>query len=116
MTTATAVETYPLTADQVGIYREQGFLHTRGVLNAAEVAQLRALFVAESERQIASDLGKGYSRAVFTQQVNLWKANPDLLKLALHRNMRSIATRLAGVPLRLWHDHLLLKKANYWLV
>ena len=112
MTTATAVETYPLTAAQIRDYREHGFLPTRGVFNAEEVAQLRAQFVSESERQIASDLSKGYGRAVFTQQVNLWKANPALLNLALHRNMRSIATRLAGVPLRLWHDHLLVKKAN----
>jgi ectoine hydroxylase-related dioxygenase (phytanoyl-CoA dioxygenase family) len=112
MTTATATEPYPLTADQIDDFREQGFLPTRGVFNAEEVARLRALFVAESERQRGTALGGGYARAVFDQQVNLWLANRDLLGLALHPNMRSIATRLAGVPLRLWHDHLLVKKAN----
>lgn len=110
--TATATATYPLTAAQISDYREQGFLPTRGVFNADEVAQLRELFVAESERQRQKDLGGNYGRAVFTQQVNLWLGNRDLLDLAMHPNMRSIATRLAGVPLRLWHDHLLVKKAN----
>lgn len=112
MSTATAVDTYPLTAAQISDYREQGFLPTRGVFTTQEVARFRELFESESQRQLASNRPGEYSRAVFTQQVNLWLANRDLLGLALHRHMRSIATRLAGVPLRLWHDHLLVKKAN----
>ncbi|MEK7412820.1 MAG: phytanoyl-CoA dioxygenase family protein [Planctomycetota bacterium] len=107
---AAALATYPLNSAQINAYREQGFLHTPGVLNADEVKRLRELFVSEAQCQ--RDTKLAYTGPVFEQQVNLWQGNRDLLGLALHPNMRSISTRLAGVPLRLWHDHLLVKKAN----
>ena len=110
MNTAPAIRDELSEAD-VARYRTDGFLHTPGLLDAADVARLRELFLAESERQ--SDRAMGYAvPAIFLQQVNLWQANRDLLGLAQHPRMRRTATRLAGEPLRLWHDHLLVKKAR----
>jgi len=103
----------PLTDADVARYRRDGFLHTPGIFAADEVARLRELFVSESERQREIMMQRVYaSPDVFVQQVNLWRGNRDLLGLALHPRMRATATRLAGVPLRLWHDHLLMKKAR----
>ena len=102
-----------LTDADVARYRRDGFLHTPGLLAPDEVVRLRELFVSESERQRDRMLQGGYAApAVFVQQVNLWQANRDLLGLALHPRMRATATRLAGEPLRLWHDHLLIKRAR----
>ena len=32
--------------------------------------------------------------------------------LTLHKNVGGVAQRLAGVPMRLWHDHILIKQPN----
>lgn len=117
MTSATApaqaiaqAASYQLADDQVARYRSDGFLHTPGVLTTAEAESLRGRFLATSER--GANLKDGYGSNVFDQYVNLWRQDRSLLDLALHPNMRAIATRLAGAPLRLWHDHLLVKRAK----
>ena len=112
MNTAPAIRDDLSEAD-IARYRSDGFLHTPGLLAPDEVAHLRGLFLAESDRQRDRSMQGGYATpAIFLQQVNLWQANRDLLGLALHPRMRQTATRLAGAPMRLWHDHLLVKKAR----
>ena len=101
-----------LRADQVASYRRDGFLHTPGILTAAEAEELRGRFLAATDQ--AQNLSAGYAGQVFDQYVNLWQqTDPGLLAgLALHPRMRATATALAGEPLRLWHDHLLVKRAR----
>lgn len=101
-----------LDAAQIATYRRQGFLHTPGVLSAEESEDLRKRYLAATQK--ASNLGGGYGSAMFDQYVNLWQqSDPSLLQgLILHPRMRALSTQLAGEPLRVWHDHLLNKRAK----
>ena len=49
-----------------------------------------------------------YGRA-FHQRVNVWREDEKMRKLTLHSNLTATATKIAGTPLRLWHDHILAK-------
>lgn len=101
-----------LTAAQIATYREQGFLHTPGILSSDEAADLSRRYLAATEQ--AHNNGNGYAKGVFDQYVNLWQqTDASLLDLALHPRMRQVANALAGEPLRLWHDHLLVKRAKH---
>ena len=108
--TATAANPYPLSPEAVATYRRNGYLHTPGVLNAEEVTRFREGFLTAASQ--TDDQAKHYAKGAFQQYVNLWRQEPKLLGLALHDRLRHIATTLAGVPLRLYHDQLLLKKAH----
>ena len=95
---------YALETSAIARYRQDGFLATPGLLSRDEVADLRERFLAASRS--AKQLGNG---RIFRQFVNLWHVDPSLLELAMHPRMRQVAAALAGEPLRLWHDHLLVK-------
>ncbi len=100
-----------LTAADVAVYRHQGFLHTPGILTAAEAEDLRGRFLIATGK--AQNLAGDSGPTMFDQFVNLWQqTDPTLLDLALHPRMRAAALALAGEPLRVWHDHLLVKRAK----
>jgi len=106
-----AEESSPVSAAQIANYHQHGFVHTPGILTPAEAEDFRARFLSATEK--AQNLAGGYGSAVFDQYVNLWQqTDPSLVNLALHPRMRAAATALAGEPLRLWHDHLLVKRAK----
>jgi ectoine hydroxylase-related dioxygenase (phytanoyl-CoA dioxygenase family) len=86
-------------------YREAGFLRVRGVLSAAEAERFRV--AADRVMAAAKENGGG---SVFRQFVNTWRSEPELEGLTLHPTITRIAELLAGVPMRLWHDHLLVKE------
>lgn len=112
MTAATAIRPYPLGDAAIAAYRRDGYVATPGILSAEEVASLRERFLAAS-RSGANHAQSYGGKQVFDQFVNLWQsADASLLDLALHPRMRQVATDLAGVPLRLWHDHLLVKRGH----
>ena len=46
---------------------------------------------------------------IFNQTVNVWTKNEIIRELTLNPRIGAIAEKLAGVPLRLWHDHTLIK-------
>ena len=46
---------------------------------------------------------------IFNQYVNVWRQNDVLRELTLDPRLAAAATALAGVPLRIWHDQLLIK-------
>jgi len=102
--------THTTTADQitdeaVQLYRSQGFIRVRGVLSPEEVERFREAALRLSERM--QSLHKG---SVFTQLVNAWREDEVLRELTLHPKLARIAEALAGVPLRLWHDQVLIKQ------
>jgi phytanoyl-CoA hydroxylase len=101
-----------MNSQQIATYRREGFLHTPGILTAAEATDLRDRFLAATGR--AQNHAAGYAGQVFDQYVNLWQQTDATLLdgLARHSRMRATATALAGEPLRLWHDHLLVKRAR----
>ncbi len=89
-------------------YRTQGFVRIPGIISKDEAREYgaRALEVAEKMR----DLSAGSK--VFTQLVNAWREDETMKRLTLHPNVAAVATRLAGVPLRLWHDQILIKQPH----
>lgn len=89
-------------------YRRDGFVHIPGVLDAAEVERFRA--AARHEYEHGTALREG--DPIFKQVVNVWTSNETLRDLTLHPKLARLATELAGIDLRIWHDHLLIKKPH----
>lgn len=105
---STALQSFPLTESALAAYRRDGFLATPGLLTAAESEDFRQRFLAAAAK--SESRTRSYGKGVFDQYVNLWQgADPTLLHLAQHPALGAVATALAGQPLRLWHDHLLVK-------
>ncbi|GAA0594550.1 phytanoyl-CoA dioxygenase family protein [Kribbella sandramycini] len=98
------------TVDEAAIsaYRRDGVVRVRNVLTTAEAARFRD--AASEASGIATDYAGG--SAIFNQYVNVWRDHDVLRELTLHPNLARVATALAGVPLRVWHDQLLIKPAN----
>src|SRR3954451_14709979 len=103
-----SVETRTLTDEEVVSYRENGFLHLKGVLTPQEVKRYRAA-AAHAYDAIASLDG---DNQMFRQIVQVWKSDSTLRQLTLHPGLASYAVQLAGMPVRLWHDQLLIKKPH----
>jgi len=105
---ATAAE---LPEETILAYLRQGFVHIPGVLSREEAMTFRAAaldFAAHMAHQNRTRGGK--AEQVFTQHVNVWQEDATLKQLTLRANLGAIAVRLAGIPLRLWHDHILIKQ------
>ena len=109
MTSATGERTSSVSADVVEEYRRDGFVHIPNVLGADDVAAYRA--AAEEAYEHLSAFNPE-DDAVFKQVLQLWKIDPRLRPLSFHVGLARIATQLAGVRLRLWHDQLLIKKPH----
>ena len=102
-----------LTDDAIQAYRQNGFVHIPGVLTAEEVAEFREAAVALAARLKERSLSAGgKAERVFLQLVNVWQEDDTMRRLTLHPNVGAIAQRLAGVPMRLWHDHMLIKQPH----
>ncbi|RYX83792.1 phytanoyl-CoA dioxygenase family protein [bacterium] len=108
MTTTTAQTTAEtLTDEQIAAYRTQGFVHIPGILSPEEAAHFH---------EVAQDFAKGgpalSNQAIFQQLVNVWRQDEGMKALTLHPNIGTVAEKLAGVPLRIWHDQILIKKPH----
>jgi len=90
-------------------FRRDGFVHVPGILTPAEAAAFYEAALDYSRRRPPLT-----DRAVFTQLVNVWTDAEDepMRRLTLHPNVAAVAERLAGVPLRLWHDQILIKQPH----
>lgn len=98
-----------LTDAQIREYRTNGFIHIPGIISSEEAARFSAAALDLQERKLR-ERTETSSRAVFNQFVNAWQEDDTLKELTLHPNLAAVATRLAGAPLRLWHDQILIKK------
>jgi ectoine hydroxylase-related dioxygenase (phytanoyl-CoA dioxygenase family) len=96
-----------LSDDLIQAYRRDGFVRVPGVITPEEAGHYRqaALELAEHMRPL-------YDGPIFTQLVNAWRESDAVKALTLHSNVAGVAARLAGMPLRLWHDHLLIKQPH----
>jgi phytanoyl-CoA hydroxylase len=94
-----------LSEETVAGYRENGFVHIAEVLSAEEVERFRKAATTAFERERGLDP----DNPMFKQIVNIWERDEVLRELTLHRGLAELATGLAGVPLRIWHDQLLVK-------
>lgn len=106
-----------LTADQIKRYRDQGFLIHENLLSPVELGELTDAVmnaVAEmGDRKIkAVDWKDGdqYYDRVFVQRLNLWRDHPTIRRYLIESAIGEMASELAGVPLRVWHDQALNKQ------
>src|SRR3954464_15297695 len=90
---------------QVAAYRRDGFIHVPQVISRPEADRYAKAALAAQET-----VRDNYDGDVFVQLLQLWQHDETLRELTLHPGLAALATRLAGVPLRLWHDQLLIKE------
>jgi ectoine hydroxylase-related dioxygenase (phytanoyl-CoA dioxygenase family) len=95
-----------LGATQVSQYRRDGFTVVRGALSREEAARFAEAATAASAR--IGDHAAG--DAVFNQALDAWRHDETMRELTLHARLGSLAEQLAGAPLRLWHDQILIKE------
>jgi len=95
----------PLPDEVVLSYRRNGFVQVRGVLTPTEVAR----YAAAAAEVYAHGQALQPDDPTFKQVLNVWQYDQVLKDLTFHRGLAEAATQLAGIPLRLWHDHLLMK-------
>ncbi|MFG1851893.1 phytanoyl-CoA dioxygenase family protein [Actinomadura geliboluensis] len=98
-----------LSDDLVSSYRENGFVRVRGVLDRAQVERFRAGAEAYLESHRGESLEKG---GAFSQLVNVWRRDETLRELTFDRRLGRVAEQLAGFPVRLWHDQMLVKEPH----
>jgi ectoine hydroxylase-related dioxygenase (phytanoyl-CoA dioxygenase family) len=98
-----------ISQDLVTAYQEHGFVRIRGVLDPRQVARFRDAAGTFLEAHRAESLEKG---EVFSQLVNVWRSDAELRELTLDPRLGRIAEQLAGFPLRIWHDQLLVKEPH----
>lgn len=110
-------EPYPLTADQVVQFREQGFLKVTNVFDAATLQYFepeitRLTFAHNDLDGIPMEERDTYSRA-FIQVGNLWKKSEAARRLTFSQRLAGMATELLGSSgVRLWHDQALYKEPS----
>ncbi len=97
-----------LPAEKITSYRERGFVHIPGILTPEEAAHFYEVALAFSKEPRSHVHGGN----IFTQLVNVWQESEGMRALTLHRNIGAIAAKLAGTPLRLWHDQILIKQPH----
>ncbi|HEY6737914.1 MAG TPA: phytanoyl-CoA dioxygenase family protein, partial [Actinopolymorphaceae bacterium] len=86
-----------------------GFVRVRGILDPAEVERFQKAEAAFLEAHRAESLHTG---GTFTQLVNVWRLDETARELTLHPRVAAVAEQLAGMPLRIWHDHMLVKEPH----
>jgi len=108
MPTTTEPMTTPdnLPQELIDHYRTQGFVKVPRVIEPDQIERFHDACLDFSQANVEK------SQKVFDQVVNVWQQDATMRELTLHPNIAAIAERLAGVPLRLWHDHSLIKKPH----
>jgi ectoine hydroxylase-related dioxygenase (phytanoyl-CoA dioxygenase family) len=106
-----------ITQHQIDTFRRDGFIVIENLLRLEELER----FGAAVDRAVAIR-SRGDDRPLaekspyeqsFTQCMNLWEDNPEVLPLTFHPKISEAAATLIGVPaLRLWHDQALYKDAG----
>ncbi|HEY9336664.1 MAG TPA: phytanoyl-CoA dioxygenase family protein [Kribbella sp.] len=89
----------------ISAYRRDGVVRIRNIIGRDEAARFAT--AAAEWTSGADDLFK--ESKIFNQYVNVWRQNDVLRELTLDPRLAAAATALAGVPLRIWHDQLLIK-------
>lgn len=107
---APTVAPAPIAPAEVERFHAEGFCQAPRLIDPAEAARFRAeaLRVANDPSQ-----PRYADKPVFTQLVNLWRENEILRALTFHPRILAAVHALArGRPMRLWHDHLLIKRPH----
>ncbi len=107
-----------LTDAQIHQYREDGFLHVPGFLDAGQVQRLKgavldAVTTLGDRKLPGSDIRQStdYYGQVFTQKLNLWLINDTVKSFMLSPALGKMLCQLEGVQgMRVWHDQTLIKE------
>jgi ectoine hydroxylase-related dioxygenase (phytanoyl-CoA dioxygenase family) len=99
-TTSTAL----VTDELVARYRRDGVVAVRDHLSREAAAD-----VADAALTLEDRIADYHQDATFTQLIDAWRVDERLRRVALDPALAAAAERLAGVPLRLWHDQVLIK-------
>jgi phytanoyl-CoA hydroxylase len=121
---------YRLKPEQIDSYRLNGFVVVEDVICGHALQELRdaveRAVAAESTSHRSGEGKAAVYEQIFIQRVNLWQRHPEVSKYVLSPRLGNLAARLAGVPLRVWHDQALFKEprtgsktpwhqdAHYW--
>lgn len=93
-----------VTDAHVEAYRRDGFVKVEGLIPRDEALAFREAALEAAAR--LKSLGDG---PIFAQFVNVWREDEGMAALTRHPNVAAAAKTLAGKPLRLWHDQILIK-------
>lgn len=107
-------EPYPLTEEQIGRYRRDGFIALEGIVTGRELKRLRDAVAkaVEKERHEPTGTTKTVYEQIFIQKVNLWRRHKAVKRFVLCRRFGDVAARLSGRRVRVWHDQALFKEAR----
>ncbi len=108
---------HKVSEEQIGFYRENGFVVIDEFLDADELETWRR-YVGEAvanrgKRKLADGRmveEDNYYARVFAQRINLWNDHEGMRRLMLDDRLGKMAADLAGVEgIRIWHDQALIK-------
>jgi ectoine hydroxylase-related dioxygenase (phytanoyl-CoA dioxygenase family) len=105
---------FPLTSEHIRLYRENGYIKLRHVLDASILEHYRKLI---NERVVQSSAGAAplserttYGKA-FLQIMNLWTESPDVKQFVFGKRLARIAAELIEASgVRIYHDQALYKE------
>ncbi len=100
----------PISDETIRRYREQGFVHVPGVLDADEVARY-----AEAAAQLLDshmEIWDGVNGVEVNYVAQAWRKSDTIRELALHPAIGSIALQLADGPMRLYTSEVLAKEPH----
>jgi len=106
---------YPLTPTQIADYQRDGYIQLPDVIPAADLPAFRDAVNAAVKQDTANvdpNRVKNSYEQIFIQCVNLWHRYPSVQPFVTSRRLGSIASRLSGTSVRLWHDHALFKEPH----
>jgi ectoine hydroxylase-related dioxygenase (phytanoyl-CoA dioxygenase family) len=107
---------YPLTKDQIGSYRKNGFICLRKLASAPDIAFYRPKIQTAVAQKLSQDSPVGEKKAYgryFGQVTNVWQLDAGLQPLIFAKRFARIAAKLMGVSgVRLYHDQALFKQAG----
>lgn len=101
-------------AAEIAFYRENGFVHLKNVLPAAELREARAAILAKvrelTRESLPLDQRDTYGKA-FLQVMNLWRHSEAVRRFAFDERLARMAAALMGCAgTRLYHDQALFKE------
>lgn len=107
-------DAYKLAAEQVELYRENGFIHLHEVFPPALLEHYRTPIREMVERLttgvVPLEKRSTYGKA-FLQVMNLWTRNEQIRKFVFGKRLARIATDLMGCRgVRIYHDQALYKE------
>jgi len=107
-------EVFPLSAEQIAFFRENGFVKLKNVLSPEELALWETTVSNEVRRlntqHLPLEQRDTYGKA-FLQITNIWTQSPEVRELVFSKRLARIAAELMEVSgVRMYHDQALFKE------